>query len=138
MKRTTFLAFFLLKGLAVCFPQKQIIQDQFSGLRMELKADKKFLTIIHIETGSPADLAPLRNGDRIFTINSKKVSDINDCMEYFRNNRDNSIQYGIRRFDENINTVTLERASVDLFSDNIFTEAELFSITYPFQRASIS
>jgi hypothetical protein len=126
----------MLSGMQVCF--SQIIQDPYSGIKMELSNDKQYLTITYIKTGSPADLAPLRLGDRLFTINSQNVGTIPDCQESFRNNKDNSMQFAVERFNGLKFAVTIQRASIDLFPLHIVSEAELFNITYPTQVRVLS
>jgi membrane-associated protease RseP (regulator of RpoE activity) len=134
--RKLFLLIVVLTAAHICF--SQIIQDPFSGIKMELSDDRQYLTVVNIKAGSPADLAPLKLGDRIFSINSQPVGAISDCPEYFRNYKDYSIQFVVGRFNELKIPVTIQRASIDLFPGNIVSEAELFNSAYPIQLRVLS
>lgn len=116
----------------------QVIQDPYSGLKLELSNDQQYLTIVYIKAGSPADHAPLQLGDRILSINSQNVEEITDLSEFFRNNKENSVQLKIGRFNEKVIPITVQRASIDLFPGNIVTETELFNISYPIQIRVLS
>jgi hypothetical protein len=126
----------LLSGMNFCF--SQIIQDPFSGIKMELSNDKQYLTVTYIKAGSPADIAPLKIGDRIFSINSQNIGAISDCSEYFLNKKDNSLQFEVRRFNELKIPITIQRASIDLFAGNLVSEAELFNMANPIQLRVLS
>ena len=120
----------------ICF--SQIVQDPFSGLKMELSDDRQYLTVVNIKVGSPADMTPLKPGDRIFSINSQPIGAISDCSEYFRNNKENSMQFVLKRFNDIEIPVTIQRASIDLLPGNIVSEAELFNLAYPIQLRVLS
>ena len=126
----------LLTGMNYSF--SQLIQDPFSGLRMELSSDRQYLTIVNIKAGSPADLAPVNLGDRITSINSQNIASIPDYQEYFRNNKDTPLLFEIRRFNDIITRVSIQRASIDLFPGYIVSEAELFKRAYPMQIRMLS
>lgn len=126
----------LLSGMNICF--SQIIQDPYSGMKMELSSDKQYLTVINIKSGSPADLTSLRLGDRIFTINSKNVGEISDISDYFLKNKDISMQFEVGRFNNTKVPITIQRASIDLLPVNIVSEAELFNLAFPMQLRILS
>jgi membrane-associated protease RseP (regulator of RpoE activity) len=137
MKEISCLTLMLLI-ISIGYSQKQVIQDPYSGMEMELSNDKQFLTISFIKTGTPADLAPLRIGDEILTINERKVSEIPDCGQYFQSIKENSITIGVKRYSETIIPITVQRTSVDLFSKNLATEGELYNIIWPVQLRCFS
>lgn len=126
----------LLTGMIVCYSQK--IPDPFSGMEMELSNDKQYLTVVSIKAGSPADLTPLRLGDRIISINSQNIVAVSDWSGYFRNNKDNSMQLIVERFNEFKIPINIQRASIDLLPGNIVSESELFNITFPMQIRILS
>jgi hypothetical protein len=130
------LAIMLIYGMNNCFTQ--LIQDPFSGMKMELSDDQQYLTVIYIKAGSPADLAPLRLGDRIFSINGQNIADITDCSDFFRSNKDNTLQFLVGRFNDRKISITVSRATIDLFPLYIVSEAELFNMTYPMQIRVLS
>jgi carboxyl-terminal processing protease len=52
------------------------IEGNFVGLGVELKAQDRALVIVHVITGSPAETAGVRPGDRIVAIDGRAMRDI--------------------------------------------------------------
>lgn len=121
-----------------CFCQAQKIQDVYSGIEMELSSDKKSLIVTYIRTGSPADISSLLLGDRIIKINGQAISEISDFSAYLRSTENLPFQIEVKRIGDDIYSINLFRASINLFSTNVITEAELFGLVDPVQNKSYS
>ncbi len=132
MKKSEVFIWLFLLCVNLGFSQ-EIISDKYSGMKMELSAAKNYLSISYIKTGSPADMIPVRSGDRIYMINDKNVMDIPDISNYFENNKNNSIKISVGRAAEETKSYNLPRVAIDLFSKRYVAEGQLYSILTPYQ-----
>lgn len=121
----------LLICLGNGFSQK-LIRDNFSGMEMELCNNNKYLRVIKLISGSPADLSFIKPGDIILRIDEKNIGEINHIENYFENNN-KTVKIGL----ENGKEFDIPRVTINLFSDNYMTECELFSKIVIFQIKEI-
>ena len=109
------------------------IEGNFVGLGVELKAEQQTLLIIHVISGSPADKAGLRKGDRIVGVDGKSTRELTAevAADQLRGAEGSNVSVDVEDNKKQLRTVRLLRERVDVPSvDNVRIADSDFGIGY--------
>jgi len=76
---------------------------------LELPRNTRGLVAAGVESGSPADIVGLRQGDRILSINGVNVSDVASFFRVLRERAGNQLWFGIQRGDSTLESLRYNR-----------------------------
>jgi len=93
---------------------REAATGQYPGVGIELDVRDGFVTVIAPVSGSPADSAGIRPGDRIVAVNGRSVVGlpINEVQQLLRGSRGTTVTLGLERAETTPRTVTLRRAQI--------------------------
>jgi hypothetical protein len=122
MKNLILIAAFLMSSNLICFAQ----DTGYIGVSVSLSGNKDFLKITGYYYGSPADIAGLKIGDRIYRIDDEDVAKISDPVSHIKGVPGTSVKLTIgRQFDGSTMDVNVPRISVPFGNDDYVSEKKL-------------
>ncbi len=105
--------------------------DGYIGVQTQISPDKQYLKITSFWQGSPADIAGLRFGDRIYKIDDKNVSELADPFSHIKGASGTWVKLTISRFTKaNFIEVKVPRISIPFQDDNYVSEGTLFALIH--------
>jgi len=131
MKKTILLTLISLLVVAVCFSQKNNTNDAYIGVNVELSSNNQYLKIIYCWDGSPANIAGLRNGDRIYQIDGKKINELTEPMTQIKGPSGTFVKLTIKRFNNTaFFDVNIPRISIPFDNKNYVSEGLLAALIF--------
>lgn len=123
MKHLFLIALATIFNMTVCFSQGGNTEVGYIGVRAAISTDGQYLNIPYCFQGSPADIAGLRAGDRIYRIDDKKVAELTDPISHIRDVSGTSVKLTISRFgaaaffDVNVGRISVPYDDINYISE---------------------
>ena len=128
MKNTILIILATIFNLITCFSQVSRIEDANIGVQTKISADSQYLKITFCVPGSLADISGLKVGDRIYMIDDKKISDLDNPASHLRNTAVSFVKLTVGRFGKtDFFEVNIPQISISNNLDNYITEGNLFA-----------
>ncbi|MBN2348781.1 MAG: PDZ domain-containing protein [Bacteroidales bacterium] len=128
MKNTILIILATIFNLITCYSQVSIIEDANIGVKAKISADSQYLKITFCVHGSLADIAGLKAGDRIYKIDDKKISDLENPVSHLRNTVVPFVKLTVGRFGmTDFFDINIPQISIITNLDNYITEGNLFA-----------
>jgi membrane-associated protease RseP (regulator of RpoE activity) len=117
--------------MAVCLSQAVSPEDGYIGVQTKISTDRQYLKITYCWQGSPADIAGLKVGDRIYRIDDKKVDELTDPVSHIRGASGTWVKLTISRFGQtDFFDVNVPRISVPFTDNSYVSEGTLTALIH--------
>lgn len=131
MKKIFLITLTIIFSITVCLSQGNNTADGHIGLNIEISSDKQYLKITNYWQGSPADIAGLEVGDRIYRVDDKKVSELTDPISHIIGASGTWVKLTINRFGKtDFFDVNVPRISIPFGDNNYVSEGTLTALIH--------
>ncbi len=102
-----------------------IFRDGFTEEFIIENKNLRKVVLSNVIPGQPADLAGLQQGDVVVSVNSKKIHDSLELIEYVDQNPDSTLVYMVKRDGQNIRyEITPEDGKIGVYLSELFDYSE--------------
>ncbi|MDD5571731.1 MAG: PDZ domain-containing protein [Bacteroidales bacterium] len=129
MKKIFLIILAVILNVTLCLSQEGNTENGYVGLQTKISANKKYLRVEYCWQGSPADIAGLKIGDRIYRIDDKNVSDMDNPVSRIRGAAGTKVKLTIDRFGRtSFFDVVVPRISIPFNDKNYASEGNLMGM----------